>query len=895
MGSRDKWRPASGEAPFFFDSLTKSHIHQYTRQDGTLVREHDNKVIKHPDLVAHERRHGEEVSPGNKLAHHAELLQHLTDSGWQKREQSAIKRNKDLPEGKAKDRPDFESNLYPETERNKTNDARKTSNTKIKAMHTATGGDDPVAHLKAFKTSRSNLYTQAEDDYRTKLLKHFGHEADDSEQHTVMEKNGHQVILGKDGTVEAAGGDPDRKIKGAVDLTERKKEQFSSGKKAAPTFVFGHKANAITHTLGKYPVQYALVDGDSLTTSHSAEGAENTDYPSELQPRDRSSVASRMQIVKLANKLEPELFGKNPLASDGSPIVGKDGMVESGNGRSLAIKMAYETNPDKAKEYKDWITENAQQEFGIDPAAAEGMKMPMIVRVREPQEGVNRANFAHEANVPMQKKESPTQQAVVDGGRIDDALLAKFNPNEDGEFDVEAQSSLPFIQGFFAKIGRNEADGLVDENGTPNKQCAERIQSAIFAKIYQDLPLIKQMAESANSGMKRIIGGLNNAVGHFAKLHGNDEFNVIPDMTEAIRNVIRARNGNSTISQMFQQSDMGLGGDGTDRNQQGFATDYGKEFALAIEKHVGSADKLGTMLGSIAQAIHNEIVNRTKEVDQEDFFATPYQPKDKKQVVTGAFAKLKSSDNAEKSVRYLTQLIKSGGTYGRRTEAERTLREETQHPHGRHSYLRKADGAPGCCQRPDTRTGTCSSGETCTGQDYYPKTQDRSTKEQGAGPRSIAGRILTKLGLKKALVHEFYRNIPSGAVTLVRQHEDSRVRSYGNKLAHANNHYDLHKLRHYRFEHLPHWNKLDEPTRQKVVEAEAQVHAYLTDKAQIEDGLSARTRARQKAELAAGRHIDTKELAASGLTEKPDRAGWAQGSLFRSLRLPDPRRKETPR
>lgn len=72
----------------------------------------------------------------------------------------------------------------------------------------------------------------------------------------------------------------------------------------------------------------------------------------------------------------------------------------------------------------------------------------------------------------------------------------------------------------------------------------------------------------------------------------------------------------------------------------------------------------------------------------------------------------------------------------------------------------------------------------------------------------------------KAHVREYDRVTKTGALEHIRAHEDSRVRSYGRKIAGSRDSYDLHQLRRDRFGHLPHWSKLDEHTRQAILDAE---------------------------------------------------------------------------
>ncbi|MFP3340095.1 hypothetical protein R0J91_19105, partial [Micrococcus sp. SIMBA_131] len=67
--------------------------------------------------------------------------------------------------------------------------------------------------------------------------------------------------------------------------------------------------------------------------------------------------ASRQQIENMANDLRPELLGESYKLSDGAPIIGMDNVVESGNGRTLAIGKAYENG--RAEEYQKYIEQYA--------------------------------------------------------------------------------------------------------------------------------------------------------------------------------------------------------------------------------------------------------------------------------------------------------------------------------------------------------------------------------------------------------------------------------------------------------------------------------------------------------------------------------------------------------
>ncbi len=124
---------------------------------------------------------------------------------------------------------------------------------------------------------------------------------------------------------------------------------------------------------------FAVVEASSLIVSHNADGSENPDYPQELQPRDRGRATSQAWVSKTAQYIDPESLGKTSRADTGAPIVGPDGVVESGNGRTMAIREAYRQG--KADDYRNWLIEEAEY-FGLSADAIKAMKQPVLVRVR---------------------------------------------------------------------------------------------------------------------------------------------------------------------------------------------------------------------------------------------------------------------------------------------------------------------------------------------------------------------------------------------------------------------------------------------------------------------------------------------------------------------------------
>jgi ddrB-like ParB superfamily domain len=75
-----------------------------------------------------------------------------------------------------------------------------------------------------------------------------------------------------------------------------------------------------------------VVEASDLITS------QDHGYDSRLQPRERDRAAAQAQVRNIASNLDPERLGYSAEADRGAPIVGSDGMVESGNGRVLALR-----------------------------------------------------------------------------------------------------------------------------------------------------------------------------------------------------------------------------------------------------------------------------------------------------------------------------------------------------------------------------------------------------------------------------------------------------------------------------------------------------------------------------------------------------------------------------
>lgn len=320
-----------------------------------------------------------------------------------------------------------------------------------------------------------------------------------------------------------------------------------------PRATHGAATSFSTEAGVKLDGQYALMDADDLQTSHDEYMQANPLYPAELQPRDRGRHASEMQVQGISQKLDPARLGVSADAATGAPIVGADGLVESGNGRTIALKRIYRVPGAKAAEYRQWLRDSAAQ-FGLTPEAVEGMAKPVLVRVRSTP--VNRAEFARQANASTVQRMAPSEQALSDARRL--TSLEGLQSDEDGDFT----GSRDFIRQFMAGLPITEQADLVEADGRLSTAGYRRIQNAVLAKAYGDSATLRRMTESLDNNLANISKALTRVAPTIAAarermdagtLHQAD---IAPDLLQAVEGLSALKEKGWTAAQELGQQDL---------------------------------------------------------------------------------------------------------------------------------------------------------------------------------------------------------------------------------------------------------------------------------------------------------------------------------------------------
>lgn len=373
----------------------------------------------------------------------------------------------------------------------------------------------------------------------------------------------------------------------------------------------------------KIGTKFMVIEADQLITSHDASGKENPLFPQELQPRDRSREASQTWVQKVAANLDPDSLGRTGRADSGAPIIGSDRVVESGNGRSMAIKLAYERGT--AEEYRQFILDDAEY-FGLDPDAIEAMNQPVLVRVRTTD--IDRRVFTVEANQDDKLTFSATERARSDAKRLDDNLIGLFAPGEDG--DLLTSGNQRFIQGFLKSLGDTESAQYMTTDGKPTKALVDRIKAAVFSKAYNDDRLLEMMADETKPEIQNVLNALGAAAPRFIEAQAYGRMateSVAEQVVDSIEQSLDQRVVDAVVNATnVLLASRAVGQDITEYvRQQGLFEDIDEgvaALAVFLAKNGRSAKRMGIAFKAMADFVKNDALDQTNN----GLFGEPMPP-----------------------------------------------------------------------------------------------------------------------------------------------------------------------------------------------------------------------------------------------------------------------------
>jgi hypothetical protein len=374
-----------------------------------------------------------------------------------------------------------------------------------------------------------------------------------------------------------------------------------------------------------FPIEYAVVEARDLIPSHNEDLSPNPAFPQALQPRSRERAETEAQINAILNgdpsdpaaTFRPELMGENPDATNGAPIVGWEGYVESGNARTIALRRAYSRKLPQAERYREYL---AAQGYPV-----EGMKEPVLVRInRAPMNMPQREQLARDLNVAPQATMSATDRAMADAAQIPPDLLRLY-----GDGDIFSAGNAPFWRSILTRIAKPaELPALTDPEGGLSPAGQTRLRNAVLAKAYGDPQFVAALVEDADSNIKAIGNALLDAAPRWAQLRQavadgriDPSLDVTSSVIEAVRLIRYARDSKRNVAEFMKQR--GMFDDGVSPNTEGVlswllgAPDWTRRYSrdkmsLALGEYAASAMREPGMLGT-APLSSQELIENARQ------------------------------------------------------------------------------------------------------------------------------------------------------------------------------------------------------------------------------------------------------------------------------------------
>ena len=242
-------------------------------------------------------------------------------------------------------------------------------------------------------------------------------------------------------------------------------------------------------------VKYKVVDLNSLIYSNKPNGEINLNYPQKYQPRDRQNDLIGLQtIIDNAYNLDPNklIYDAGGITS-GAPVIIENGVVISGNGRSMSLELAYANNK----------TDNYINELKTKFSHYDYSNINKPVLVREITDQLTEKELlllAKRTNVEQVDSYTALENIKIDASTLlenQTILLYKGG-------DLTSKDNLPFISEFFKDLPNTQLKKyLNNENLTLDGY--KKIDSAIVYAAYENDKLVSQMYIDLKNDIKKTL------------------------------------------------------------------------------------------------------------------------------------------------------------------------------------------------------------------------------------------------------------------------------------------------------------------------------------------------------------------------------------------------------
>ena len=293
---------------------------------------------------------------------------------------------------------------------------------------------------------------------------------------------------------------------------------------------------------------YVLTEAGAASASHDVNNAfEPTEgFPIDengesVNDRDYKRDTDAQRIVRdIANNYDSRAL-QSPV------IVSKDGVVLSGNNRTMSGDIAAQQGTDKA--YIDHLREFGQM-YGFTPEQIDGMKHPRVVFVPDEQLPYDATTFAR-FNAEQQKKQSKPEHAVKLGKIVPDNVFTSIT-NDISRFD-RLSDYYADDKAVYSAISQLLGAGVINEMQLPEMRTGnslsaagkELIENTLIGKVFQTSPDAVRHIISTPTLRQSVIMGLNE-IAHNRTL-AKSGYDLSNELGAAVDLVARAKSAHPDI------------------------------------------------------------------------------------------------------------------------------------------------------------------------------------------------------------------------------------------------------------------------------------------------------------------------------------------------------------
>lgn len=293
---------------------------------------------------------------------------------------------------------------------------------------------------------------------------------------------------------------------------------------------------------------YVLTEAGAATASHDVNNAYE---PTEGFPVDENgeSVNDRdYKRDKDAQRIVRDMADSYDSRALQTPvIVSKDGVVLSGNNRTMSGEIAAKNGTDKA--YVDHLREFGAM-FGFTPEQIDGMQHPRVVFVPDEELPYDASTFAR-FNAEQQKKQSKPEHAVKLGKIVPDNVFTSIT-NDISRFD-RMSDYYADDKSVASAISQLLDAGVINEMQLPELRTGnalsaagkELIENTLIGKVFQTSPDAVRQIISTPALRQSVVMGLNEIANN--RTLAKSGYDLSKELAAAVDLVSRAKSDSPEI------------------------------------------------------------------------------------------------------------------------------------------------------------------------------------------------------------------------------------------------------------------------------------------------------------------------------------------------------------